>query len=87
LPALDAVRRIQFDQAARHQAAFWNGAATQSRSGGINGWAAANPPLARADHIHFTPAGYALLAADLYRWLIDGFAAYQRAPHASRAPL
>ncbi|HEV2675482.1 MAG TPA: hypothetical protein VGV37_13140 [Aliidongia sp.] len=87
LPALDMVRRLQFDEAVRHQVAFWNGAEIQRRSGGINAWAAMVPPLARPDHIHFTPAGYALLGQDLYRWLTDGLAAYPRARRANAAPL
>lgn len=87
LPALDTVRRLQFDEALRHQAAFWNGAETQTRSGGINAWTLMVPPLARPDHIHFTPAGYAILGGDLYRWLNDGLSGYPRAHRAGRAPL
>jgi len=87
LPALDAVRRLQFDLATSHQAAFWNGAETQKRSGGINAWVNTSPPLARPDHIHFTPAGYAVLGADLYRWLIDGLSDYIRAHDANGTPL
>lgn len=87
LPALTTVRQLQFDAASSHLAAFWDGSETQMRAGGINGWAAMTPPLARQDHIHFTPAGYAIIGGDLYHWLRDGLSAYRPSHHAAETPL
>jgi lysophospholipase L1-like esterase len=69
LPALDAVRQVQAQQAQLHYAAVWNAAAPEQDSGGMNGWAAMTPPLARGDHLHFTATGYSILANALDEWL------------------
>lgn len=69
LPALDAVRQVQAQQAQLHFAAVWNAAGPMADSGGMNGWAAMDPPLARGDHLHFTAAGYSILANALDEWL------------------
>lgn len=33
-----------------------------------------DPPLAQADHVHFTAEGYAQAAEQFARFLIDGYA-------------
>jgi lysophospholipase L1-like esterase len=76
LPALKVVRRVQSQEAALHVAALWDAAGPELASGGMNGWAQMTPPLGRGDHLHFTAAGYAILADSLNRWLTAGFETY-----------
>ncbi len=79
LPALAAVRQVQALESQLHYAAVWNAAGPMWARGGMNGWAAVTPPLGRGDHLHFTAAGYALLADALDDWLSAQFAAYTQA--------
>jgi lysophospholipase L1-like esterase len=76
LPALDAVRQVQSEEAARHVAALWNAAGPELATGGMNGWVQLSPALGRGDHLHFTAAGYAILAEALDRWLTARFETY-----------
>ncbi len=81
LPALDQVRAIQLQEARRYGAAYFDASVPEMVSGGIGHWADMVPPLARRDHVHFTVAGYRILATSLYVWLMNGYAAYQQTHH------
>jgi hypothetical protein len=85
LPSLEAVRHVQSQEAALHFAALWNAAGPELATGGMNGWARMTPPLGRSDHVHFTAAGYAILAEALDGWLTaqfeNYFAAHYEAGH------
>ncbi len=81
LPALDQVRAIQLQEAQRFGAAYFDASVPEMVSGGIDHWADMYPPLARRDHVHFTVAGYRILATSLYVWLMNGYAAYQQTHH------
>jgi len=78
LPALAQVRAIQRQEAQRYGAAYFDSSIPELVSGGIDHWSDAEPPLARRDHVHFTVAGYRILATSLYVWLMNGFEAYQQ---------
>jgi lysophospholipase L1-like esterase len=79
LPSLAAVRQVQWQLAYAHHAALWDASVPEVQAGGINAWVDEKPPLARADHIHFTAAGYSLLGNTLYAWLMQHFANYTQA--------
>jgi lysophospholipase L1-like esterase len=81
LPALSAVRAIQLQEAQRYGAAYFDASVPEDVSGGIDHWADMEPPLARRDHVHFTVAGYRILATSLYVWLMNGFASYEQTHH------
>jgi lysophospholipase L1-like esterase len=76
-PALTRVRAIQRKAAEAAGAAFWDWSQVMAPDGGIDAWVHAEPPLARADHVHFTAAGYARAARALFDELLD---LYQRSP-------
>jgi lysophospholipase L1-like esterase len=75
---LPIVRGVQRRVAAEAGIAFWDWSSVMAEPGGISRWVAANPPLARADHIHFTLSGYELAADALYEQLMDGYTQYRR---------
>jgi lysophospholipase L1-like esterase len=81
LPALAQVRAIQQQAAQTYGAGYFDASVPELVSGGISHWSDMDPPLARRDHIHFTVAGYRILATSLYVWLMNGFAAYQQTHH------
>jgi lysophospholipase L1-like esterase len=81
LPSLAAVRAVQLRLAYAHHVALWDASVPIVQSGGINRWSEQNPPLARADHVHFTAAGYALLADSFYGWLMQHFSDYLKTHH------
>lgn len=63
LPGLiETQRRAAFAQGA----AFWNLYEAMGGAGGIHRWREQQPPLAQADHVHLTAAGYRLVAKTLY---------------------
>jgi lysophospholipase L1-like esterase len=81
LPSLAAVRQVQLRLAYAHHVALWDASGPIVQSGGINRWSDETPPLARADHVHFTAAGYSLLADSFYGWLMQHFSDYLKTHH------
>jgi lysophospholipase L1-like esterase len=72
--ALAEVREVQRRIAASEGVAFWDWSSVMER--GIEPWVRADPPLARADHVHFTVPGYERGAAALYAMLMERYAAF-----------
>ena len=64
-PALALVRGAQKRVALAEGAAFWDWAAGMGGQGAARRWSAAEPPLMRPDHVHFTAAGGAKIAQAL----------------------
>jgi lysophospholipase L1-like esterase len=64
-PALAQVRGAQKRVALAEGAAFWDWAAGMGGKGAARRWSAAEPPLMRPDHVHFTAAGGAKIAQAL----------------------
>jgi lysophospholipase L1-like esterase len=78
-PALARIRAIQRQEAAAEGVAFWDWAERMGGSGAAQAWVAATPPLMRGDHVHYTAAGGARIAARLQADL-DAAAAGGAAP-------
>jgi lysophospholipase L1-like esterase len=78
-PALAHVRRIQRRVAAETGVAFWDWGARMGGPGAADRWASATPQLTRADHVHTTTAGGAVVAGLLQSDLEMAFQAYQTA--------
>ncbi len=74
---LAVVRAMQREAAAAAGAAFWDWSQLMTGPGRIDDWINANPPLARADHVHFTSAGYTASADALFEMLMDRFRAFR----------
>jgi lysophospholipase L1-like esterase len=72
---LAAVRQIQKRVAGQHGWAFWDWAQAMGGACSMNRLAHLDPPLAAADHVHLTRAGYAAAADTLFH---DLMSAYQR---------
>ena len=83
-PLLGAVREAQVRAAQLEGAYFWDWFGLMGGTCGMHRWTQAEPPLARADHVHLTLAGYRATAEALYETLMRGYAAYRRAPAARR---
>jgi lysophospholipase L1-like esterase len=75
LKALPALVAAQRRAALSEGAAFWDLYRAMGGAGSIAQWAARPQPLAQADRVHLTAAGYRLLAAALYAELMRGYAA------------
>ncbi|MBL4688821.1 MAG: hypothetical protein JKY37_29800, partial [Nannocystaceae bacterium] len=52
---------IQRTAAAEAGCAFFDEKAMMGGEGSMHAWATADPPLAKPDHLHFTPLGYTYL--------------------------
>jgi lysophospholipase L1-like esterase len=76
LPQLTGVIEAQRQAARASGAAFWNLQRAMGGTGSINRWARQRPPLAQADRVHLTAAGYRLVANALYEELLEGYAEY-----------
>lgn len=77
LPQLAGVVEAQRQAARIAGAAFWDLHRAMGGAGSINRWVTAQrPPLAQADRVHLTAAGYRLVADALYAELRDGYAGY-----------
>ncbi|MGV8041054.1 MAG: GDSL-type esterase/lipase family protein [Thermoanaerobaculaceae bacterium] len=76
-----AVAAAQERVAGRKGAVFVDRAAAMGGGGSAHRWAAASPPLAQADLVHFTASGYARLAA----MVLDGFIRSFNAAKASQS--
>lgn len=72
-PALRLVRDIQKQVAADQHAAFWDWSHVMMPEGGIGAWIRRDPPLARADHVHYTTDGYSRAADALFAWMIKDY--------------
>lgn len=81
LPQLAGVIEAQRQAARDNGAAFWNLERAMGGAGSINRWATQRLPLAQADRVHLTPAGYRLVADALYAELRDGYAEYLKEQH------
>lgn len=80
-PSAAAVREVMFDVAARHGAAVFDQFDAMGGLGSIEVWRAAG--FAQEDRIHFTRAGYRVLA-DLYWDALMGDWSHSRAVHRRR---
>jgi lysophospholipase L1-like esterase len=78
-PDLTSLPRVQEMDAAERRAADLSGCAyfslfeTMGGAGGFVSWMRETPPLARADRIHLTPAGYERLGDALASTLVEGY--------------
>jgi lysophospholipase L1-like esterase len=79
-PGLALVRRAQREAAARHGWYFWDWQQAMGGDCAIDRWAGRDPPLAAADHVHLTAAGYRHSAELLFAVLMDAYRRY----HATR---
>lgn len=68
---LSTVRHIQRQLAAENRWLYWDWSALMGGNCGIAQWA--EKQLARADHVHMTPQGYALSAEALFEALMDKY--------------
>ncbi len=73
MPALVEAQR---QAALANGAAFWNLFQAMGGAGSINKWANWPTPLAQADHVHLTKAGYQLVAQTFYQELTKGYFRY-----------
>lgn len=64
-PALQDIRAIQRKVAASEHVALWDWAGRMGGVGAAGAWSSASPPLMRADHVHYSPAGGQVLAGRL----------------------
>lgn len=77
LPQLAGVIEAQRQAARASGAAFWDLQRAMGGDGSINRWVMGQrPPLAQADRVHLTAAGYRLVANALYEELLEGYAEY-----------
>lgn len=77
LPQLAGVIEAQRQAARSSGTAFWDLHRAMGGAGSINRWVIGQrPPLAQADRVHLTMAGYRLVADALYAELLDGYAKY-----------
>lgn len=58
-PRLSQIVEVQREAARRHGCAFWDMLAFMGGPGSMAQWVAAQPAMARSDHIHLTRRGYA----------------------------
>jgi lysophospholipase L1-like esterase len=64
-PRLDEIVAIQRELAPEYACGLWDGQRFMGGFGAIDAWVHAEPPLARADYLHFTRRGSALKAMTL----------------------
>ena len=64
-PALQDIRAIQRRVAVSEHVALWDWAGRMGGVGAAQAWSNASPPLMRADHVHYSPAGGQRLAERL----------------------
>lgn len=80
---LEDVRTVLRRAAATHRAYFWDWSKLMGGACGIHAWVHSDPPLAASDHIHLTEEGSKRSARLLFRELMAGYDAYDRAVAAS----
>ena len=76
-PALRAVRRSLRNVANQNEVFFWDWSRFMGGLCSIHAWVHANPPLATADHRHFTAEGARRTATALFRALMQAYEAYE----------
>lgn len=69
--AVAQVRAAQKRAADKAGAAYWDWSSVMPQ--GIARWADADPPLARPDHVHFTPKGYEIAGDALFAYLMRAY--------------
>ncbi|MBS0408514.1 MAG: SGNH/GDSL hydrolase family protein [Proteobacteria bacterium] len=79
-PGLRAVRAIQSRVASEEGVAYWDWAGRMGGPGYAQAWPHATPPLMRGDHVHYTLAGGARIAAALLEDLDKAAAAIPPLP-------
>jgi lysophospholipase L1-like esterase len=72
------VRDIQIANAPKLGYAFWDWWGSMGGADSMRRWVRANPPLARADHVHFTTLGYSAVAERLFEDLMANYDSWQR---------
>ncbi len=72
-PGLSRVRSAQKLAAQNLKAAYWDWSQVMGGACGTYRWAAAKPPLAYGDKVHFTDAGGKRTATALYKFLMKGY--------------
>lgn len=77
-PFLTEMRNMLKQTAFAEGAAYWDPCEAMGGEGAIQQWVLADPPLALADHIHFTIAGGELIAQWFYDALMREYEAYQQ---------
>lgn len=77
-PNIELIRDAQRNAAFRAGFAFWDMYEAMGGKNSMPAWVTADPPLAQADHIHFTFRGSALLGDLLYNSIISGYDNYGR---------
>lgn len=80
---LSAVRDIQRRAAEQHGWGFWDWFAAMGGTCSIDRMASAQPPLAAADHVHLTQAGYDQVADQLFADLMRDYERWKAQPHTS----
>ena len=73
ISAMSALVEAQRKAARASGAAFWDLFHAMGGSGAIERWAIQSPPLAQADRVHLTRAGYQLVADALYQELLRSY--------------
>jgi hypothetical protein len=76
---LDDVRLALRRAAAANRAYFWDWSKLMGGTCGVHAWVHSEPPLAAGDHIHLTEEGSKRSARLLFRELMNGYDAYDRA--------
>ncbi|MBZ0118492.1 MAG: hypothetical protein K8H88_15930, partial [Sandaracinaceae bacterium] len=69
----EAMTEMQRLLAIEEGCAFFDTLALMGGPGGLQRWTALDPPLAREDLLHLTPAGYAVWAEALHEGLLEGY--------------
>ncbi len=72
------VRDIQIANAPKLGYEFWDWWGSMGGAESMRRWVRANPPLARADHVHFTTLGYSAVAERLFEDLMANYGAWTR---------
>lgn len=76
---LDDVRTVLRRAAAANRAYFWDWSKLMGGTCGVHAWVHSDPPLAAGDHVHLTEEGSKRSARLLFRELMSGYDAYDRA--------
>lgn len=76
---LDDVRTALRRAAAVNNAYFWDWSKLMGGTCGVHAWVHSDPPLAAGDHVHLTEEGSKRSARLLFRELMNGYDAYDRA--------
>lgn len=70
---IDDIIEVQRRVSAESGCAFWDTKAFMGGKGSMPLWAAAQPPMAKQDHIHFTKRGYVRIGMGLVDAMMMGF--------------